>query len=331
MYRFIQRGGLPRLFSLVLTSIAGALRLLGQSARAVSRRRPARIALPVWMPRLKSVAMSGVLAFVLIADAHPATDADTPLIFGVFPNMTARQTLEIYQPLAKLMEKHLRRRVAIYSARDFKTFVERTRQGDYDIVLTAPHLAWLARQDAGYRPLLKYAQPTRGLLVVKNTSPYRVQEDLRGQTIATPDNIAVVTLAVQAELAAHGLRRNVDYQAVDCGSHLNAVMQAVNGRASAAIVGLHPYRLLPADLRQQLRILIETVPLSSLMYLTHPRLNDRQADAIRRALLDFAATPDGKIFMQHGGYGGFAAVDGSELRAFRPYALQAEEMMRAKP
>jgi phosphonate transport system substrate-binding protein len=252
-------------------------------------------------------------------------------VFGVFPNMTAKQTLETYRPLADMMEKRLRRRVVIYSARDFKTFVERTRQGDYDILLTAPHLAWLARQDAGYRPLLKYARPTRGLLVVKAASPYRTPDALRGQTIATPDALAVATLAVQAELAAHGLRRNLDYQTIDYGTHLNSVMQVTSGHAAAAILGWHPYSQLPAELRRQLRVLAETPQLSSLMYLTHPRLRDREAMELRAALLDFAATPEGQAFMQHGRYGGFVAVDGNELRAFRPYALQAEEMMRAKP
>ena len=312
MYRFVQWPGLSRLTSRALEHVAGAWRLLGH-------------AVPAW---LMAGVLSGALALLPIADAH-ATRPDAPLIFGVFPNMTAMQTLEIYRPLADAMEKHLQRRVTIYSARDFRTFVERTRQGDYDILLTAPHLAWLARQDAGYRPLLKYAQPARGLLVVKITSPYRAPEDLRGQSIATPDAIAVATLAVQAEMAANGLRRNIDYQTTDYGSHLNAAIQVINGHAAAAILGLHPYRLLPPELRQQLRVLTETAPLSSLMYLTHPRLRDREANAIRRALLDFAATPEGKAFMLHGGYGGFAAVDGSELRAFRPYALQAEEMMRA--
>jgi phosphonate transport system substrate-binding protein len=81
-------------------------------------------------------------------------------------------------------------------------------------------------------------------------------------------------------------------------------------------------------LRQQLRVLAESPPLSSLMYLTHPHLRDTEAQAIRNALLSFAATPEGQVFMQRGGYGGFADVDGSELRAFRPYALQAQELLR---
>jgi len=315
LHRFAQRPGRAGLCPHALSYFAGARCLFGRAAQYLSRL------------RRMAVALSGALALSLIAHAQ-ASPADAPLIFGVFPNMTAKQTLEIYEPLAKQMEKHLRRRVIIYTARDFKTFVERTRQGDYDILLTAPHLAWLARQDAGYRPLLKYSLPTRGLLVVKSTSPYRTPDDLRGRDIATPDPLAVVTLAVQAELAAHGLRRNVDYQTMDYGSHLNAAMQVINGRSAAAMLGLHPFLLLPPEVRQQLQVLIESAPLSSLMYLTHPRLRDREANAIRRALLDFAATPEGKDFMRHGGYGGFTAVDGSELRAFRPYALQTEEMMQ---
>lgn len=322
MHRLLQRPGLPCLCSHAPGHVADFRSLIGRVAQALAHIRP------VWAVWFKSTALSMALAFSLIDNAHPETDTDAPLIFGVFPNMTAKQTVETYLPLARAMEKHLRRRVAIYSARDFKTFAERTRQGDYDILLTAPHLAWLARQDAGYRPLLKYVLPTRGLLVVKTTSPYQVPDDLRGQTIATPDSLAVVTLATQAALAAHGLRHDIDYQTTDSGSHLNAAMQVINGRAAAAMLGLHPYKLLPDEMRQQLRVVIQTAPLSSLMYLTHPGLRDRQANAIRGALLDFAATPEGRAFMQHGGYGGFTSVDGSELRAFRPYALQAEKMMQ---
>lgn len=268
------------------------------------------------------------ILLLLIAGIRPAISADAPLIFGVFPNLTAKQTIEIYRPLASALEKQLQRHVVVYSARDFKTFVERTRQGEYDILLTAPHLAWLAREEAGYRPLLKYTQPARGLLVAKANSPFHELDDLRGRTIATADPIAVAVLAIEANMAAHGLRHNLDYRTMDSGTHTNAVMQVINGRADAAMLGLHAYKLIPAESRQQLRILAETPPLSSLMYLSHPRLRDAEAQAVRKALLDFAATPAGQAFMQRGGYGGFANVDGDELRAFRPYALQAKEMLR---
>lgn len=282
-----------------------------------------------WRATLKHRFAVLLAALLFAMTSRPAAAAVTPLVFGVFPNLTARQIIETYRPLADVLEKHLQRRVVLYSARDFRTFVERTRQGEYDILLTAPHLAWLARQDAGYRPLLKYARPTQGLLVAKADSPFAKPGALRGRTVATADAVAVAVLAVEAELAAHGLRRKIDYRTADSGTHLNAVMQVVNGRADGAMLGKHAYMLLPSDLRQQLRVLAETPPLSSLTYLTHPRLRDAEALAVRAALLDFAATPAGQAFMLRGDYGGFADLDGRELVAFRPYALQAQEMLRA--
>lgn len=196
-------------------------------------------------------------------------------------------------------------------------------------MLTAPHLAFLARQEAGYRPLLKYAQPVRGLLVVRHDAPLRDLSDLRGRTLATADPLALVGLAIHAQLSEHGLRRDYDYRTLDFSTHLNAAMQVVNGRADAAVLGLHPYNLMPPELRLQLRVLSETPPLAGLMYLAHPRLRDAEAQAIRTGLLHFAATPQGQAFVQRGGYGSFIEATGHELESFRPYAVQTQTLLRA--
>ncbi len=272
--------------------------------------------------------LAALFGCLLLIAGRPVSGADAPLVFGVFPHLTAKQIVETYRPIADTLEKHLQRGVVIYSARDFKTFIERTRQGDYDILLTAPHLAWLARQDAGYRPLLKYAQPVYGLLAVRADSPFDEPGALRGRTIAIPDPFAVAVLALHAELAAKGLQHDIDYRTVISGSHLNAVMQVINGRTDGAMLGLHTYTLLSPELRRQLRVLAKTPPLSSLTYLTHPRLRDAEAEAVRKALLHFATLPEGRAFMQRGGYAGFVSVDGSELRAFHPYALQVQDLLR---
>lgn len=270
-----------------------------------------------------------MLALLLAGGMRTAHGSDRPLVLGVFPHLTAKQVIESYRPVANTLEQRLNRRVVIYTARDFTTFVERTQQGDYDIVLTAPHLAWLARQDAGYRPLLKYAQPVYGLLVVKVDSPVDSIPALRGHTIATPDPIALVVLALQAEMSAKGLQPGRDYRTVSSGTHLNTAMQVINGRTEAAMLGLHPYNLMPPELREQLRVIAETPSLSSLMYLTHPRLRDAEAHTIRKALLDFGNLPEGRAFMKKGGYTGLVEVDGNELKSFHPYALQAQDLLRA--
>lgn len=273
--------------------------------------------------------LTGIL-MLLALGSGPATSADKPLVFGVFPHLTAKQTIENYRPLVSALEKKLQRRIVVYSAPNLRAFVERTQKGDYDMLLTPPHMAWLARQDAGYRPLLKYVQPVHGLLVVRSDSAFTAPEALRGHTIATADAIAVAGLALQAELAKRGLKHGIDYRTMESGTHSSTVMQVVNKRADAAMIGRHAYQLMPEDLRDQLRILATTPPLSSLMYLTHPRIGDRDAQAIRQALLDFAAGPEGRAYMQRGQYGGLVDVDGNELQAFRPYALQAQDILRAR-
>lgn len=277
----------------------------------------------------RRVALSALwLLFSLLA-LRPACAADTsPLVLGVFPSATAKQIVETYRPLANDLEKTLRRRVEIYSAPNFKFFVERTRQGEYDLLLTAPHLAWLARQDAGYQPLLKYTEPVRGLLMVKSSSPYRDAATLRGHTVAIADPLALIVLALQAELAEEGLKPAIDYRIINAGTHINATLQVLKGRADAVMVGQNAYMQFPPELRKQLHVLLETPPLSSLTYLTHPRVNDAEALIIRNTLLRFAATPEGRVFLKKGGFGGFAPLNSNELNAFRPYALQTLKMLQ---
>jgi phosphonate transport system substrate-binding protein len=283
--------------------------------------RPARLARRVILSVLW-------LLFGLLA-LRPAWAADTsPLVLGVFPNTTAKQIVETHRPLANALEKTLQRRVEIYSAPNFKSFVDRTHQGEYDLLLTAPHFAWLARQNAGYRPLLKYAEPVRALLVVKSSSSSRDVATLRGHTIAIPDPLALVVLALQAELAEEGLKPAIDYRIINAGTHINAVLQVTKGRADAAMVGQNAYMQFPPELRKQLHVLLETPPLSSLTYLTHPRVSEAEALIIRNTLLRFGATPEGQAFLKKGGFGGFAPLNSNELNAFRPYALQTQKMLQ---
>ena len=122
----------------------------------------AGMARPLRQPsRMRPSRRAVLLGLLLLAiGSRPAVGASDPLVFGVFPNMTAKQIVETYRPLAEALEKTLNRRVVIYTARDFATFIERTRRGEYDILLTAPHLAWLASQDPG-RPARSWSTPPR--------------------------------------------------------------------------------------------------------------------------------------------------------------------------
>ena len=268
------------------------------------------------------------LTLTLSLLALPAAAARPALVFGVFPSLTPKVLMETYQPLAWALQRRLGRPVALYTASDFTHFVARTRRGEFDLILTPPHLAWLARVDSGYRPLLKYSNPVQGLLLVRTDSPVRRVDQLAQKTIASANALAVISMAMEVQLRAAGLEpgRNVTIQYAR--SHNNAAMLAYNGVADAAIVGTQAFRQLPATVLAGMRILAWTPPLSSPMYLTHPRVRDAEAARIHDALLDYAATAEGKRFIQRGGFGGLTTPDGTELSMFRPYALEAQKKLK---
>jgi ABC-type phosphate/phosphonate transport system substrate-binding protein len=51
---------------------------------------------------------------LLLACIRPAHSMDGPLVFGVFPSLTAKRIVETYRPLADALEQSRRRRVAIF-------------------------------------------------------------------------------------------------------------------------------------------------------------------------------------------------------------------------
>lgn len=255
----------------------------------------------------------------------PAARADVgdALVFGVFPYLTARKIIETYQPLAASLEKQLKRRVLLYTASDFKTFAERTRRGEYDLLLTAPHLAWLAIDETKYVPLLAYAHPVRGLIVAREDAPFGSLTDLRGRVIATAAPSALVVLAARADLAGHGLEREGDYVAINAISHVNAAMLVVRARADAAILAEQPFSTMRPELRAQLRVLHRTRPLPGLVYLTHPRLDARASRTVRDALQQFGRSAEGRALLARGNHGSLVPASADGLAAMRSFAQQA--------
>lgn len=196
------------------------------------------------------------------------------------------------------------------------------------MLLTAPHLAWLASEETGYVPMLQHARPIRGLLIVQADSPFQSLASLRGQTIATATPISMVVLAAQTDLEAQGLKNNLDYVSTPATTHVNAAMQVVNKRAGAAILAQESYAMVRPEFRKRLRILHQTQELPGLVYLTHPRLDLQASDAIRTALLTFAGGAQGKAFLEQGSHGSMNPISPTDLLAMQPYAQQALEQLK---
>lgn len=273
---------------------------------------------------------SRVIPLLLLqAWAISSLAAQEGLKFGVFPNLSARVMVETYQPLANSLDNSLKQPVSLESAPDFITFHSRTLKGEYDLLLTAPHLSWLAWKEGGYRPVRIYEEPARGYLIVRADSPYHEPADLRGKTIAMPDPLAVVNIRMEKILEKAGLRRGHEFTVAETGSHTNAATYVSHGQADAAVVGVLAFLRLPKDVRDSLRIIAETQAMPSHVFLLHSRITPERERTLVKAINKFVSTEAGQTFLQKGGFGGVRPLKRNELKAIEADAMELKLRLEA--
>ncbi len=266
----------------------------------------------------------GGLLLGLSALAHAETpraeNAATPLELGVFPYLSTRAILGVYQPLQQYLQQQLKRPVLVVTAPDMRTFVERTQAGAYPFIVTAPHFARLAQQDAGYRPLLRAKRDLVGIVLVADDGPVRRLADLRGKTVAVPDKLAIITQLGLALLRDNGLMPGRDVTMEEMPSHNSAVIAVKQGAVAAAIVSATAFGQLPADQKAGVRILGQTAQVPHVMLLARRDVPQRDVDRFVRVVQAFVeTTPEGGRFIDTLGYLGLRAPTEAELRSLDVY------------
>lgn len=257
-----------------------------------------------------------------LSSAAPQT-----LSFGLFPNLSTRLLLETYQPMREFLEQKLGRPVTLGTAPDFNSFVGRTQNGEYDLIVTAPHFARLAQTESGYQPLFAYRNDITAVIVVAKDSRYTELDMLAGQKIASPDRIALVTMLGLKMLRDKGMEPGKNYNFHWAGTHGNVALAVQRGETAAGIIGTLPLKQLPDNISRQLRVLSVSPAIDSQIILAHQRLAPAQLQQIREALLQFEQSTVGQQFFRTTGLAGLKPLNANDLRQLDPYAKEVKRML----
>ncbi len=265
---------------------------------------------------------------VLLAVATlPVSAAEpTPFVLGVAPHTSARVILEMYQPLRRHLEAVLKQSVEVQTAPDFTEFAKRALNQEYDLAITTGHQARLYQTDAGYLPLLTYQADFKAVALVPKDSKIRSAADLKGTTVLGLSPTSLVTLWGLHWLKTQKVPEiNVRYvSAADSVSRL-----VLSGEASAAFTSLANYQKLPADQREQLRIVAESESMAGRVYMLNKRWTSR-LNIIDKALWSFAASPEGKQYFEQNKLDGYRKLRTRELEAMEPYAAETRQLILGK-
>lgn len=239
------------------------------------------------------------------------------LRFGVLPVMSARASLETFQPLLDHLGRLGRQRPELITTPNFQELYRRISEGWFDFALIPPHMARLAQVDLGWQPMVSCAPDHRSqLLALEQGGPAGV-EDLRGGGIAVLDRSALVVLIALEALRQRGLREGRDFSLLETRSYESSRLAVVQGRAQAFVSRSQGF--FNEAQRDRFRILLDAGSLPGYVFAASPRLSPIARYHLAQHLLSFAATPEAAPLLARLGYQSMVATTGEGLRQLDPY------------
>jgi phosphonate transport system substrate-binding protein len=282
--------------------MAGMLRRLG----ALIRRRSA---------------MAGLLAGLLASSiAGLAQAQQVGLSFGVVPQQSASRLAQDWGPLLAELSRRSGVTLVFGTAPSIPVFEERLAKGDYDLAYMNPYHYVVFHKANGYRAFAKEQdRKIKGILVVRKDSSVRTLADLAGKTVVFPAPAAfAASILPQAEFG----RLKIPIETRFVASH-DSVYRAVASGLQAAGGGIQrTFEAMPADVRDQLRVLSETPAYTPHAFGVHPRVPATVVARVLKAMASLAEDEVGRALLAPLAFKGIVAAQDLEWNDIRALDIE---------
>jgi len=272
--------------------------------------------------------LTGFFVFLLCHDA--ALAESKPLRIGVLPIVSPRLLLKNYENVRLYLERELGQSLELGTGTSFGDFHRQAMAGEFDVIVTASHLARVGQLEKAWRPLAKYKTPNRAILLVSKIPTIKTVEDLRGKTVTSADPLALIGMQGRQWLLEQGLKLNRDYHYTDSASFTSAAYAVAHQQAALAMISPSSYTQLPEALKSETRIFQMLPELPGLIWLINPKSSIDPA-RLKRLLLGFTSeVAEGRTFYQATGYVSMLEVTEEQMRALDIYVDETKVLLHAK-
>lgn len=221
-----------------------------------------------------------------------ATEQDVIRV-GIVPQFEQRRTFKTWRPILDELEKTTHLKFKLVGSPKISVFADHVRRGDYDLVYMNPYHILTTHTLQGYIPLVREgAESLRGILVVRRDSGIDSPRQLSGKVIAFPSpNALGASMLLRAGLKQEfNLRFEKKYVQTHTSVYLHVAKNLV-------VAGGGVNRTLAeqkAVLRNQLKVIYQTRPVTPHPIAIHPRISRANRIKIKNALIQLAKTKHGK-------------------------------------
>jgi phosphonate transport system substrate-binding protein len=256
-----------------------------------------------------------IIIFGLVSATSAYADDDPWLRFAVFPYTDSRTLIEQQAPFKAFLEKTLQRPLLMLTAPDFRTFMQRTLAGDYDLILSAPHMARYAEVRGHYQRIAMGIRRGRGVIVVRADSDIIELDDLRDRNIAMASPLSIRYQMALQMLSSHGLQTGRDVGINTVSNSSNALLTLLNGNAAAALIGIDEWDRLDGNTQRDVRLLCRLPSAPGVMLMANPQLPEPALAAFRAAVAAFNRSPASRDYF----FAGFTPISEEAMRSLDPY------------
>jgi phosphonate transport system substrate-binding protein len=276
------------------------------------------------MSRTVITSMAWALALAAsLSGASPAqAQAQAPaaaqqLVLGISEGTSGgldhAQVITKYQGLAEVIGKALKAKVSVVFAREFKQLEEGMQTGRFDLVMARPS-DYPARgmRDYGYSYIASTKPDGQCFVIVPKGSALKTINDVKGQRIALPEQIAYMSRFCAAELRDKGIlvgKENVQFvrEQAAVGFYLDNKFADVGGVASYSGIAKKWEK-------DGGRILHKSVAQPYFPLVAHKRIKPEQVKAIQDELLALPGSEAGKDVLKRIGVEQFDTTSEPRMR-----------------
>lgn len=233
------------------------------------------------------------MAAAVLLPASPAP-AETLGFYtlGVTPQFEQRRLFAIWKPIVDELVRRTGLDIRLASTLSAQEFEAQLEKGSFDFIYANPYHVLRLSDTQGYIPLIRDREPLRGILVVRQDSPYRRVEELAGKTLAVPSpNALGASLLLRADLDR---LFNTPMKVVNVQTHSSVYLNVLNGLTDAGGGVEKTLAEQEPAVRDGLRVLYTSRAMPSQPVAAHPRVPAAIREQLRKAMLAMAATPAGR-------------------------------------
>jgi phosphonate transport system substrate-binding protein len=270
----------------------------------------------------------GTLAFGLFSKLQAVHSQSKPLQIGVLPNVSARIIATQYEPMQSHLSQKLDRTVTVSTATDWSSFYRNAKADQYDLIVSAVHVARLMQVDLGLRPIASYQPNIKGLFVTTKANPDQSAKTVKGLQVAMANPASLVAFESERWFERQGLKLDSDYKVLKVRGDDSVGLTLIRGEAAGGIMSMGEFNSHPQPVRDQLKISQVFAEVPSFVVLTSPRISSELSTTFAKQLADFSElSSEGKLFEERTGFKIKASLNDKDLAAMDPFLEKTRRLM----